>query len=85
MYRWLEIDGLNRFKPATYQRVRLMKAFEVERLKPGGIILGSSCSHIGRRPTHEGWDPAAAPVHSLTFDGATTKEMYFYLRHDELR
>src|SRR5207245_6367389 len=62
-------------------RVRLVKAYEVRRLRPRGIILGTSRSHVGLRPSHHGWDPAARPVYNLAFDGATTKEMYHYLLH----
>ena len=43
--------------------------------------MGTSRSHLGLRPSHDGWDPAARPVYNLAFDGATTKEMYRYLLH----
>jgi len=81
MYRVVELDGVNSHKPAVYHRVRLVKAYEVRRVRPRGIVLGSSRSHVALRPSHEGWDPAARPVYNLAFDGATTKEMYHYLRH----
>jgi len=81
MYRVIELDGVNSHKPAVYHRVRLVKAYEVRRVRPRGIVLGSSRSHVALRPTHEGWNPAARPVYNLAFDGATTREMYYYLRH----
>ncbi len=81
MYRLVVLDGVNAHKPAVQTRVRLVKAYEVRRLRPRGIILGTSRSHVGLRPSHEGWDPAARPVYNLAFDGATTKEMYHYLLH----
>src|SRR5437879_9836638 len=59
----------------------ISKAYDVRRLRPQGIILGTSRSHLGLRPSHDGWDPAAKPVYNLAFDGATTKEMYLYLIH----
>ena len=79
MYRWVEAAGFNAHKPAIYHRVRLLKAFEVRRMAPRAIALGSSRSHLALRPSHPGWD--AGPVYNLAFDGATTREMYHYLRH----
>jgi hypothetical protein len=81
MYRLVDLDGFNAYKPAADHRVRLVKAYDVRRLRPQGIILGTSRSHLGLRPSHDGWDPAAKPVYNLAFDGATTKEMYQYLLH----
>jgi hypothetical protein len=81
IYRLVDLDGFNAYKPAVDHRVRLVKAYEVRRLRPQGIILGTSRSHLGLKPSHDGWDPAAKPVYNLAFDGATTKEMYQYLLH----
>ena len=81
MYRLVALDSFNASKPAVDHRVRLVKAYDVRRLRPQGIILGTSRSHVGLRPSHDGWDPGARPVYNLAFDGATTKEMYQYLLH----
>src|SRR5262245_6848292 len=81
MYRLVDREGFNAYKPAVDHRVRLVKAYDVRRLRPQGIILGTSRSHLGLRPSHDGWDLAARPVYNLAFDGATTKEMYQYLLH----
>src|SRR5216117_3418646 len=81
MYRLVALDSFNASKLAVDHRVRLVKAYDVRRLRPQGIILGTSRSHVGLRPSHDGWDPGARPVYNLAFDGATTKEMYHYLRH----
>jgi len=81
MYRLVDLEGFNAYKPAVDHRVRLVKAYDVRRLRPQAIILGTSRSHLGLRPSHDGWDPAAKPVYNLAFDGATTKEMYQYLLH----
>jgi hypothetical protein len=79
MYRIIDVHDLNSHKPAVYHRVRLAKAYDVRRIRPRGIVLGTSRSHVGLRPSHEGWDRGARPVYNLAFDGATTKEMYAYL------
>lgn len=81
MYRFVEIKGFNHYKPAAYNRVRLAKAYDVRRIKPRSVILGTSRTHLGIRPAHEGWVEEAQPVYNLAFDGATTKEMFYYLRH----
>jgi hypothetical protein len=81
MYRLVDLEEFNAYKPAVDHRVRLVKAYDVRRLRPQAIILGTSRSHLGLRPSHDGWDPTAKPVYNLAFDGATTNEMYQYLLH----
>lgn len=81
MYRISDIAGFNSHKPAIYHRVRLAKAYDVRRIKPRTIILGTSRTHLGIRPSHQAWPADGLPVYNLAFDGATTKEMYYYLRH----
>ena len=81
MYRLVNIEGFNRHKPAIYNRVRLAKAYEVRHFKPRTVILGTSRTHLGIRPSHPAWPADGLPVYNLAFDGATTKEMYAYLRH----
>jgi hypothetical protein len=68
-------------KPAIYRRVKLAKAYDLRRLKPEAIALGTSRSHLGLRMTHEGWGVPLGLRYNGGFDGATTKEMYAYLRH----
>jgi hypothetical protein len=81
MYHTSDIAGFNSHKPAIYHRVRLAKAYDVRRIKPRTIILGTSRTHLGIRPSHRAWPADGLPVYNLAFDGATTKEMYYYLRH----
>ncbi len=73
------VRGLNLNKPAAHRRVRLAKAYDVRRLAPAAIVLGTSRSHVGLRMTHPGW--SASPRYNLAFDGATTHEEYAYLVH----
>ncbi len=83
-YRMFEIidgKGFNHYKPAIYNRVRLLKAYEIRRLQPDSILLGTSRCHIGFRPDNPFWKAAAQRPYNAAFDGATTKEMYYYLRH----
>lgn len=68
-------------KPAMYNRVRLLKAYEVRRARPESIVLGTSRVHLGISPRHPGWVGRYERRYNLAFDGATTKEMYAYLKH----
>ena len=81
MYRLFDIESFNANKPAIYNRVRLLKAYEVRRIKPNSIVLGSSRVHLGFRPSHQGWSENYERRYNLAFDGAMTKEMYAYLVH----
>jgi hypothetical protein len=68
-------------RPAIYRRVKLAKAYDIRRIKPQAIVLGTSRSHIALRMTHEGWRAPIEARYNAAFDGATTKEMYAYLLH----
>jgi len=81
MHAWLAIDGLNAVKPAIHTRVRLFKAYEIERVRPQAIVLGSSRSHVGFSCRHAALRDRAGPCYNLAFDGATTREMHAYLVH----
>jgi len=83
LYRLVDVRGFNKYKPEKYPRVRLMKAFALEDVKPRAIVLGTSRSHIAIRMTHPAWAAAAIPRYNLAFDGATTHEMYAYLLHTQ--
>jgi hypothetical protein len=80
-YHFFEFSSAQSVKPAIYRRVKLAKAYDLRRLAPEAIVLGTSRSHIGLRMTHPGWGVPLALRYNGAFDGATTKEMYAYLRH----
>ncbi len=61
--RIVVIRGFNAFKPTMQNRVRLAKAFDVRRIKPRAIVLGTSRSHVAIRTTHPGWDPPMKSTH----------------------
>jgi len=81
MYRLLETDGSHGAKPAAYRRVKLAKAYDLRRIEPQAIVLGTSRSHVALRMTHSGWKVPLARRYNAAFDGATTKEMHAYLLH----
>jgi hypothetical protein len=61
--------------------VKLAKAYDVRRIRPEAIVLGTSRSHVALRMTHDGWKVPLARRYNAAFDGATTKEMHAYLLH----
>lgn len=81
MYRLSTRDGLNSYKPATFTRMRLFKAYEVRQVAPRTIILGSSRSHLGFSCAHAGLRALDGPCYNLAFDGALPREMRAYLEH----
>ena len=80
-YKLVEWTGVNTSKPAMQRRVKLAKAYDLRHVTPQAIVLGTSRSHIGLRMTHPGWSVALPRRYNSAFDGATTREMYAYLRH----
>jgi hypothetical protein len=61
--------------------MRLYKAFDVRRVRPRSLILGTSRTHVGISCAHEALRRLEGPCYNLAFDGATTREMFDYLRH----
>jgi hypothetical protein len=82
-FRLVEIAGVNAAKPEIATRVRLAKAYDVRRLRPIAIVLGTSRSHLALRMSHPGWGVPAGARYNLAFDGATPHEMFAYLQHAE--
>src|SRR4051812_32801080 len=79
MYRFVDIEGFNSYKPAVYNRVRLYKAFDLRRARAQTVILGTSRTHVGLRCSHEAFTRLNEPCYNLAYDGASTREMYDYL------
>ena len=77
----ITIPGVNDYKPAAYDRMLLLKAYELRRVKPDSIILGSSRAHIGFRPGNAAWSRTAKTRYNLAFDSAKPKDMYYFLLH----
>jgi hypothetical protein len=80
-FRLVEIAGFNAAKPEIATRVRLAKAYDLRRLRPTAIVLGTSRSHLALRMSHPGWGVSADSRYNLAFDGATPHEMFAYLQH----
>jgi len=79
IYRNVEITGINKIKPMFRTHVRMAKANLVNKIKPKGIILGSSRSGYGIDPTHPGWTTSS--VYNLSLPGTTIYELMRYFQH----
>jgi hypothetical protein len=72
-------DGFNLRKPVVGKNTRMIKAWEVVKLRPAAIILGTSRAEVGLDPNHPGW--RAQPVYNLALPAARIYEAYRYLQH----
>jgi len=81
MFDLWDLPGFNYYKPSVYKRTRVLKAYEIRRRKPDSILLGSSRCHLAFSPDNQTWKRYSPRPYNLAFDGATTKEMYYYLLH----
>jgi hypothetical protein len=75
LYRWVAVEGFNANKYPATKHARTVKTYQVERLRPRGLIIGSSRSEIGLDPGHPAWSPDVRPVFNLAVGGATVGEV----------
>ena len=79
IYRKIEIDGVNKVKPMFRTHISMAKANLVNKIKPQGLILGSSRSGYGLDPEHPGWQ--TSPVYNLSLPGTSIYELMRYFQH----
>ena len=79
IYRNVEIDGVNKVKPLFRTHISMAKAHLVNKIKPQGIILGSSRSGYGLDPEHSGWSTSS--VYNLSLPGTSIYELMRYFQH----
>ena len=76
-----EIQGFNRIKPQIPLHTRMVKAHKINKIRPKGLILGSSRAEVGLNPDHPGWAASSRPVYNAALPSARIYEIYHYLRH----
>lgn len=69
---------INATKPAAGDRVRVVKPYEVDRVKPGALITGNSRPEMGLDPEHSCWQQVGRPVYNLATPGGGP---YFQVRN----
>ncbi len=70
------IAGFNALKSTANNHTSLIKAYQVERMKPHGVIIGTSRAEIALDPDSPLWPAAARPVYNYGIPGASLKELY---------
>ncbi len=81
LFNMPRLAGFNDKKPSVESQERLMKAYEVVRAAPNGLILGTSRVAIGLDTAHAAWPAKARPVYNLGVAGADPFTSYRYLQH----
>lgn len=81
IFQTIEIPGFNAAKPRMRRNLRTVKAFAVRRLRPEGLILGSSRAEIGLSPTHPGWALGDGVVYNLAVPGGGPREAFRLYQH----
>ncbi|GAB4529264.1 MAG: hypothetical protein Tsb0014_11130 [Pleurocapsa sp.] len=72
--------GINKIKPKKEHLGRLYKAFDIRRIKPTTILLGSSRVETGLNSNHPGF-PQTKLTYNSGFQAANTYEILRYLEH----
>jgi len=81
LFNMPRVKGFNDKKPSVETQERLMKAYEVIRAAPNGLILGTSRVALGLDTAHASWPARARPVYNLGVAGADPLTSYRYLQH----
>ena len=79
------IAGFNERKVSVETHERLMKAYQVTRVAPRGLLLGTSRVDIGMDPKDGRWPAEARPVYNLGIAGAGPYLWLRYLQHASLQ
>lgn len=75
IYRLVSIDGINSNKSMATKHPRIIKPYQVARLRPAAVALGSSRTEVGIDPDHPGWDARYRPVFNYALGGANIMEL----------
>ena len=81
VFKMPRVNGFNDKKPSIETKERLIKAYEVIRAAPNGLILGTSRVALGLDAEHPSWPAKARPVYNLGLAGADLFTSYRYLQH----
>jgi hypothetical protein len=66
----IRVPGFNFVKPEAENRVRLTKPYQIGRLQPRAVIVGTSGAEIGLDPENASWPEAVRPVYNFGLPGA---------------
>lgn len=75
------INGVNALKPASAERVRVVKPYQAERMGPRVIIGGNSRPELGLDPRSPCWQDDEQPEFNAGNPGADFRLQMLYARH----
>jgi hypothetical protein len=75
------VPGFNDLKPAAAIRERMMKAYQIERVRAHTIVIGSSRPDLGIDPASKAWPASAQPVYNMSLVGSDVPDGLKYVRH----
>src|SRR5689334_294931 len=78
IYRVIDVQGFNANKPGEHGHDRMVKAHAIARLKPDGLVLGTSRIQYGVDPDDDVLRRHAARVYNA---GLLNSDIYLVLRH----
>jgi hypothetical protein len=81
LFRLIDRPGINNVKPTAGAHGGMIKAYQVLRVQPRGLILGNSRAEVGLDPRHPGWPRSAQPVFNLALPGTGTHTTLRNLQH----
>jgi hypothetical protein len=64
------VSGFNLVKPEAENHARLTKPYQIARLRPRAVIVGTSRAEIGLDPENPSWPQTALPVYNFGLPGA---------------
>jgi hypothetical protein len=70
------IQGFNLLKSEADTHTRLTKPYQIERVRPGAVILGTSRAQVGLDPENRVWPEAVRPVYNFGTPGANLPTLY---------
>jgi len=71
LFGTFRINGFNALKPVAGESVRIIKPYQVSRIKPKTLIIGNSRPEMGLDPNHRCWPADKRPVYSMTIPGSS--------------
>jgi hypothetical protein len=77
MFGWQRFPGVNEYKPGTRDHVRLAKAYQVERMRPVTVILGTSRAYLAMDAASPVWPATYRPVYNYGTPGSNVSEVLF--------
>ena len=76
IYNLVVIEGVNNVKPPWDSQERMVKTLQLRKLRPEGIILGSSRTGFGLDPEHVAWKLDSRPAYNLSMANMSVEEKY---------